>query len=450
MTEAIQGRESQGPLASSPMTRPQIIVLGVAVLLAALDGFDVLGMAFVAPAVSEAWGLDKATLGLLLSTSLIGMAIGSLGLSPLADVTGRKPLVIGAILLMTLGSMLSAVAQTVPQLAAFRILTGIGIGVMVPLTTTIASEFASTKSRAFAVTATTVGFTAGSVLGSLIAAVLLRHYEWPSVFLSGGVAGLLLLPIVIFGLPESPSFLISRRPKNALTKLNAVLERLQRPAMASLPDMPSARRASYAALFTPQLIVMSLCFAAVMMLVSTTTYYLLNWLPQLIADSGFPPSTGSLVSATSSIVGMVSGLGFGLAATRFGAGRLAVMAMVGLGFAVAIFGFTPADLRLLLLASAGCGFFASGCAGLFYATMAASFPPLVRVSGIGLVIGLGRVFSVSGPALAGVMFAAGLNRGGVSLAFGMMPILAALLMFIAIRRAAAIAQSETSSPSLPG
>lgn len=441
MTEAPKRGDLVGPLSASPMTRPQVIVLCVAVLLSALDGFDVLGMAFVAPALSQAWGLDKATLGLLLSTSLIGMAIGSIVLSPLADVTGRKPMVFAAISIMVAGSLLSAIAPSVPLLAAFRILTGIGIGVMVPLTTTIASEFASTKSRAFAVTATTVGFTAGSVLGSLVAAALLRHYEWHSVFISGAVVGLLLLPVVAFGLPESPAFLSSRRGPNALDRLNRVLARLKRPLVESLPDTPTAKRSSYAALFSPKLAVMTLCFAGVMVLVSTTTYYLLNWLPQLIADAGFPPSTGSLVSATSSIVGMISGLGFGLAATRFGAGRLAIIAMVGLGIAVAVFGVTPPVLRLLILASAGCGFFASGTAGLFYATMAASFPPLMRVSGIGGVLGIGRIFSVSGPAVAGLMFAAGLNRAGVSIVFGLMPVLAALLMFIAIRRAAAVAQS---------
>ena len=63
----------------------------VTVLLAGLDGrYDVLGTAFVAPAVSHAWHLDKATVGALLSMSLLGMAIGSIGLSPLADVAGAS------------------------------------------------------------------------------------------------------------------------------------------------------------------------------------------------------------------------------------------------------------------------------------------------------------------------------------------------------------------------
>ena len=430
MTNVTTAGEEQGLLDASPMTRAQIAVICVATLLAALDGYDVLGMAFVAPAVSHAWHLEKAVIGLLLSTSLMGMAIGSILLAPLADTTGRKPLVFGGIALMVLGSLLSALSHTVPMLAACRILTGIGIGVMVPLTTTLASEFASAKGRSFAVAVTTTGFAAGSALGGLIAGLLLKQYEWPAVFLSGAVVGIVLLPIVAFALPESPAFLVSRRAANAMERLNGVLSRLGRPVLTVLPAAPPAKRASYAALFTPAMIGMTLTYAAVMILVSTATYYLLNWMPQLIVDAGFTPSQGSLVSAMPAVVGLVFGLLWGLAANRFGPARLAAIAATGLGCAMIAFGFTPPVLGLLMLAAGVCGVFAGGSAALFYATMAATLPPLVRVTGIGLVIGLGRVFSVAGPAVAGVLFSAGMTRSGVSLIFACLPILAGVLLFL--------------------
>ena len=423
--------EPRGLLDASPMTSAQIMVVGVAVLLAALDGYDVLAMAFVAPAVSHVWHLQKAVLGLLLATSLMGMAIGSILLAPLADALGRKPLVFGGILLMILGSLLSAFSHTAPSLAACRILTG--IGVLVPLTTTLASEFASARGRSFAVAATTTGYAAGSAIGSLIAAMLLRRYEWPAVFISGTLAGLVLLPVAAFALPESPVFLISRRTTGALERLNGVLSRLGRPVLAMLPEAAPVKRASYAALFTPAMIGMTATYSAVMILVSAATYYLLNWLPQLIADAGFTPSQGALVSAMPALVGMVAGLLWGLAANRFGPARLAAISAVGLGCAMIVFGLTPPVLGLLLLSSGLIGVCAGGCAGLFYATMAATLPPLVRVTGIGLVIGLGRVFSVAGPALAGLLFSAGLTRAGVTLIFAGAPILAGVLLFVSSR-----------------
>lgn len=422
------GEEEQAPLAAGPMSRPQIVAACIAVLIAALDGYDLLAMAFAAPALTLDWGLDKATVGFLLSTALIGMAIGSLGLSPLADVAGRRPVVLGAIGLTIVGSLLSALSPSVPLLAFSRILTGMGIGTLVPLTTTIASEFVNAKSRPFAIAATTVGLPVGSIIGALVAALLLRHFGWHSVFLSGAIAGTMVLLVVAVALPESPAFLIARRPADALARLNRVMARLGRAPVQDLPPGRTRERASYKALFTPELIATTLRFVAIQVLVSTSAYYLINWLPQLIADMGFSPSTASLASAASSVVGIFSGLLFGVVATRFGPAPLAGAAMIGFGIAIAVFGVVPPHLSAVIVAASACGFFLNGCTGIFFATVAASFPPLSRVSGIGFVMGIGRVFSILGPTLAGWLFGAGLTRAGVSLIFGVAPVVAGLLL----------------------
>ena len=272
------------------------------------------------------------------------------------------------------------------------------------------------------------------MIGSLVAAALLKHASWPAVFVSGGVAGALLLPAVIFGLSESPAFLLSRRGPDALNRLNAVITKLGRSPLSAMPEGAAPKRASYAALFVPGLAGVTLSFAAVMVLVSITAFYLLNWLPQLVAESGFPPSTGSLGSAASSLVAVPSGLLFGLAANRFGAARLASCAMIGLGFGVAAFGFTPPVLGFLVLSACLVGVCSGGMAGLFYATMAARFAPLTRASGIGFVLGVGRVFSIAGPVLGGLMFSAGLGRASVCLIFAIAPILAGLLLLLITRR----------------
>ena len=119
------------PLESVPMRPRQVLVLVTALLLAALDGFDALSMAFVGPVLSHDWHIGKVVLGLLLSSSLAGMAIGAMVLAPIADKLGRRAVVLGAIAILTIGSGLSAAAGSVPALAVSRVLTGIGIGLMV-------------------------------------------------------------------------------------------------------------------------------------------------------------------------------------------------------------------------------------------------------------------------------------------------------------------------------
>jgi benzoate transport len=411
-----------------PMSRAQILVLCLSVLLAALDGYDVLATAFTAPALSVVWNIDKAALGMLLSSGLVGMAIGALALSPLADVWGRRPLVFGGLALMIGGSLLSAFCENIQTLAACRVITGMGIGVMVPLTMSISAEFCNSRRRAFAVAITTVGFTFGSILGGLIAAPLLTHFGWHAVYISGAVAGAIVVPIVIWVLPESPAYLLTRRPANALARVNRVLAHLKHPPLSELPEKRESQRPSYKALFGPQIIGVTVRLTLIFMLASTTMYFLLNWMPQFIADAGFPPATGSRVSAVSHALGMIGAVVLGGLATRVGAGRVASFGMIGFGIFVGVFGFTPPVLTTLILVAALAGFCISGATGVFYATMASAFPPHTRVTGIGFILGVGRVSSVVGPALAGWMFASGFSRGQVSLFFAAAPILAGLIL----------------------
>ena len=162
MSAGPTGLSSDNPLDNAPLRRGQILVLLIALLLSVLDGYDAMSMAFVAPVLAVDWGIGKTLTGLLLSSSLVGMAIGAVGLSPLADKYGRRAVVLGALVIMTLGTAFSAVAPSVPVLAAARLLTGVGIGVMVAMTTLLSAEFSNAKRRPLAVAAiATIGFPLG-------------------------------------------------------------------------------------------------------------------------------------------------------------------------------------------------------------------------------------------------------------------------------------------------
>jgi len=426
----------RAPRDETRMTQGQIIAVLLAVLIAGLDGYDVQSMSFVAPVIGKAWHVDKAVLGLALGSSLFGMAGGSLLLSPFADLFGRRPMVLAGLMLVTLGALLSGLSQTVGELAASRAVTGLGIGVIITLTTALAAEFATPRRRALAVAATTVTLALGGVVGGLTAAAILRSHSWTWVFGCGAVAGAVLLIAAWAGLPETPSFLIDRQPKEALRRLNRALSQLGLAPAASLPVKSQAKRASYRALFAPGTVGSTIRFAVVYMLITTAAYYMISWLPQLVADAGFKPSTGGLVSAASSLVGIASGLIFGALAARIGPMRLASVAMVGFGLALACLGYAPATLPMLILAASACGFFLSASTAVFYATMTETFPPLMRVSGIGLVLGFGRLLSGFGPIVAGAMFAAGLTRSGVSLVFAGAAVAGGLLLMLGARKPA--------------
>jgi len=102
------------------MSRLQIAVVGLTVLLNALDGFDVLSISFASPGIMREWGINRAALGIVLSMELIGMAIGSIFLGGVADKIGRRPTVLGCLVVMAGGMYAATTATDVYTLSAWR------------------------------------------------------------------------------------------------------------------------------------------------------------------------------------------------------------------------------------------------------------------------------------------------------------------------------------------
>ena len=410
------------------MSRAQVAAVAVTVALSALDGYDVLSITFAAPAIAQAWGIGKAALGGLLSAGLAGMSLGSLVLAPLADAVGRRRLVLGSLGLMAAGMLLSACAASLSQLVACRVLTGLGIGAMVAVINPLAAEFANDRRRALALALMAMGYPLGGLVGGLASAVLLRLYGWPAVFLAGVAAAGLLIPVVLLFLPEPLAFLLARRRGDTLARVNALLVRCGLEPAIALPPEAARGSAGYAAVFAPRQVGTTIRITLANLLFVMAVYHVLSWLPQMVAEAGFAPSTASLVAAIANLAGIAGGVILGWLARRAGLNRLTAATMIGLGFATAAFGLTPASLPLLVMAAGVCGFFLFGGIAGLYATFAVSFTAEGRASGSGFVIGIGRIGSAVAPLIGGWLFASGFGHAAVSAIFGACAVLAGLVL----------------------
>src|SRR6187397_3416311 len=107
-------------IAHSPMSRLQILVVGVTIALNALDGFDVLSISFASPGIAQEWGIDRAALGIVLSMELIGMAVGSVFLGGVADRIGRRPTILGCLVAMAIGMVMATTARGLVDLSIWR------------------------------------------------------------------------------------------------------------------------------------------------------------------------------------------------------------------------------------------------------------------------------------------------------------------------------------------
>lgn len=417
---------------AAPMSRFQIIAIAVTLALCALDGFDVLAITFAGPAILAEWGIDKAQLGLALSAGLLGMALGSLFLSPIADLLGRRRMLLCSLALMIAGTLWTARSDSLGWLIASRLLTGLGIGAMIGIIMPLAAEYANSHRRDLAVSLISIGFPIGGILGGLLSSVLLASFGWRAIFYFATAMGVLMALVVWRFLPEPLAMVIARPGNDGLARANLYLARCGREPVAALPPPPVSKRLPLASLFAPGMARDTITITAIYFLYMIPTFYMQTWLPTLVTDLGMTPAQGALVAASFSVGGVIGGLFVGATSLRIGVKRLDVILLIGAALMTVMFSYLPAVLAGLLIGAPIAGFFVLGGMIGLYAIIARTFPAHLRASGTGLVVGVGRFGSILPPLLAGVLFVAGVGRESVSILMAA-PALAAVLLLLTFR-----------------
>lgn len=403
-------------LAQEPMGRLQVVAVALCIVLLAIDGFDVLSISFAAPGIANEWGIDRAALGLVLSMELIGMGIGAFIVGDVADRIGRRPTILLCLVIVTIGMALAATAMSVALLSLYRLATGIGIGGILAATTAMVAEYANDRHRSMAVSLMAGGYPLGAIIGGAIVSVLLAYFSWRSVFVFGAVLTAAFIPIVWFLLPESISFLVERRPANALESVNRTLRRMGHAAIEALPEPRKPSQSSgVRQLFEPRLARITILLTAAFFAHIMTFYFFVKWIPKLVVDMGYAASLAGSVLVWFNVGGLLGSVLFGLLTHRFNLRRLVIAALLLSAVAVAAFGQGPADLLRLSMTAAIGGFFTNAAVVGMYAMFAQKFPTHVRARGTGFAIGFGRGGAALGPIAAGLLFAAGGGLGMVAL-----------------------------------
>ena len=413
------------------MSALQIVVVALTIALNALDGFDVLSISFASPGIAQEWGIDRAALGIVLSMELIGMAIGSIFLGGVADTIGRRPTILGCLVVMAGGMLAATTAAGLVALSAWRVVTGLGIGGMLAAINAVAAEFSNRRRRHLNVSLMSIGYPLGAVAGGIVAARLLQGHDWRAVFYFGSAVTAVLIPIVFLFVPESVHWLTRKQPAGALDNVNRAMTRMGHPTVTALPALAAdARRTSVADVFASGLVGSTVIVTLAYFFHITTFYFIVKWIPKIVVDLGFAPSSAAGVLVWTNVGGAIGGAIFGLLTQRYSVKALTIGVLIASTVMVTLFGRTPADLQRLSLICAIAGFcINAGIVGL-YAIIAQVFPTHVRASGTGFAIGVGRGGSVLAPIIAGFLFAAGFTLPVVAttLAFG--SLVAALVLLL--------------------
>ncbi len=430
--------ELQETVSESPMSRFQVAAVVLCIALNMLDGFDVLAMAFTAPHVAAAWHLTGKQVGLLLSAGLFGMGAGSLLIAPLADYVGRRPIILVSLLTISGGMLLSAIAQNVFQLAATRIISGSGIGSLLASLMVITSEYASNRWRSAAVSMEATGYALGATIGGAISGVLLAHFDWRSVFVFGGLATAAMIPLALVYLPESLDFILARRPRNALPRINAILARMDRAQVDELPPPPnnlelSERTVGLRSLFSGKLALRTCMIWLAFFLVMASLYFVLSWTPKLFVQMGMSAAQGLTVGVLLNVGGIVGSTAFSLLAARIRLRTLLVMYLATSAALLMLFGAVASSLDIAMPVAVAIGAGISGCIGGIYALTPMLYPARARTTGMGLAIGMGRIGAVVAPFSAGLLVDADWHVPSLYFLFAV-PLLAALATVMAISK----------------
>lgn len=433
--------------AGTDATRTKTVRWVMAIAAAALlfDGYDLVVYGTVVPSLLRDPGqlgpLDAAQAGALGSYALMGVMVGALGAGAVGDFVGRRKLMLINIVWFSLGMAFTSMATSVPAFGVFRFLTGIGVGALVATAGAVVAEFAPAGRRNFYNAIVYSGVPAGGLLASLLAIVLNGIVDWRGLFLIGALPLVILFPLALVKLPESPRWLFARgRTEQALmlsAKTGIPLQdgtndggpaagrsriTVQPPAAVRKDGRPLTGFAALASgnYRTPTILLGCMSFCGLLL-----TYGLNTWLPEIMGQHGYG-KTYSLSFLLALNAGAVIG---GLLASRT-ADRFGPKAVVSTTFVIAaasLMLLTPSfPLPVLLIAVAFAGVGSLGTQVLVYGFVSNYYPTPARTAGVAWCAGFGRLGGIGGPLVGGFLISAQLPSNaaffvfaGVALAGGL-------------------------------
>lgn len=365
------------------------------VLAALCEGIDLQAAGVAAAGIGAEFKPTPDQLGTFFSASTFGLFIGALIGGRLADSIGRKKVLICSIALFGLFSLLTTYAADVQSLTWARALTGLGLGGALPMLLALVSESSAARHQSASVATVYAAMPLGGAGASLLI-MLIAGSQWRTVFVVGGVVPLLLAPLMAVWLPESPAF---RREQQSSATLKAG-------SVKALFAQGRARR--------------TLLLWASFLLELLLLYLLLNWLPTLLVSDGFTRVQAAGAQIGFNLGGVLSAvlIGYLLGGRLRNSATIVVFAILPL--LLVLLAKSPPDFKIVASAVSLLGCAVLAAQAFLYAVAPAAYPTRIRGIGVGAAVAFGRIGSIVGPKLGGVLKAAG--HGPSQLLMDLLPI----------------------------
>ena len=389
------------------VTRFQWRCVLICILILICDNIDLQAVAYTGPSIRQSLHLSPAQLGPVFSAGLTGMMFGSFIFSPMADRFGRRPVMIASVLLFGALTLATALAQTAPELIAMRFLAGLGFGGAFPNGMSLAAEYLPRRNRFFLMSIIGTAFSVGGSSAGFLAAGLVPLYGWRSMYLAGGGFALLVGLVLILWLPESLRFLAGRPGQEA--RVRAIAAKIV-PALAADPTVrfqvrdEALQGVPMKHLFVQGRMYLTIPFWTACFCILLVMYFVLNWVPIMARDVGMSERQAILMPTLFQVGASLGSLSMGLLMDRVRNPFWVIGLSCGCAaVAVAAMGSYGTSAGMLMAMNMVAGYFIIGGQGSINAASAVLYPTYVRVTGIGWTLAVGRIGSLLGPLIGGVL-----------------------------------------------
>lgn len=386
------------------LSRYQIWTMALCATVVVLDGFDTQSIGFLAPSMAETLHIPIKNFGPVFGAALFGLMISSIVIGPLADRWGRKWPIVISTLIFGAFAMLTPRATSLPELWAVRFVTGLGLGGAITNVLALMSEYSPKRHVAVLVSILFCGMPAGALLGGLISSFMLPRWGWQSVFYAGGILPFLLALLLIAILPESVRYLeISGADPTRISKiLSRISFDLGTARFSRSPQQAKHRNAPAIRLFTEGRAAGTLLLWVPYFMNLLILYFVVSWLPALLRQKGSPVSAGITAIILFSVGGIAGSATEGFLINRWGAFTILLSEFLCSAALIGSLAYST-SLPLTMTITLVLGFTVQAAQGGLNVMAATIYPTSIRATGIGWALGIGRVGSIVGPVLVGVM-----------------------------------------------
>lgn len=439
----------QDVIDNTPMGIKRWSIVVLCFVIALLDGFDTQSIAFIGPAIAEDFGLQATDMTWVITASTVGMCVGAMSLGTFGDRIGRKKTILLALALFGVFSLAGAFAQSLEQIVILRFLIGLGMGGATPALLALTAEYSPKSRRGTFMTLVLLGLPGGALLGGLMAAAWLPVMGWRGIFLAGGVLPLAMVLVCSKILSESPIFLAAKGTSAADAQARQIMA-----SISGSPVSPDAvlatndkmhERSSVAALFSAKYRMVTIAVFATYLLNWIAWFLLLLWMPTALKMLGLAGSQAAMGTVTVNGAFILFAIPLSIILPKVNPRKL-LLVMFAAGIVIALgLGLAGSNFALVFVLIGLAGFGIGGQQLALNYLIANAYPTQLRATATGWGIGIGRLGSIVGSALGGLILT-GLGVSGYFMALAV-PLVLAGLATLMVRSSTVKAEIASTEPA---